>query len=123
MKLLIFIGGFYHLALFVFHLFFWKLFDWKRDLSSLKFINRGIVQVLNLRLMWVFLVVAYVSFFHADALLTSALGKAILVSIALFWLMRGVEQVVFFKLKSAISVAFFAAFLLGAAIYFSPFLF
>lgn len=123
MKFLIFIGGFFHLAFFVFHLFFWKLFDWKRDLSSLKPINRGIIQVLNLRLTWIFLVFAYISFFHADALLTTALGKAILISIALAWLMRAVEQVVFFKLKSAISAAFFVVFLLGAAIYFSPFLF
>ncbi len=123
MKSLIFIGGFYHLALFVFHLFFWKLFDWKRDLSSLKFINRGIIQILNLRLMWVFLVVAYISFVHADALLTTALGKAILISTAVFWLMRAVEQIVFFKLTNKISGAFFVVFLIGAAIYFSPFLF
>ncbi|MBA2621926.1 MAG: hypothetical protein H0U87_12060 [Acidobacteria bacterium] len=123
MKSLLFIGGFYHLALFVFHLFFWKLFDWKRELSSLKFANRGIVQILNLRLMWVFLVVAYISFVHADALLTTALGRAILISIALFWLMRAVEQIVFFKLTSKISAAFSAIFLLGAAIYFIPFLF
>jgi len=123
MKSLLFIGGFYHLALFAFHLFFWKLFDWKRDLGCLKSVNRGIVQILNLRLMWVFLVVAHVSFFHADALLTTALGKTILISTALFWLMRAVEQIVFFKLKSAISAAFFVVFLLGALIYSSPFLF
>ena len=123
MKFLIFIGGFFHLAFFVFHLFFWKLFDWKRDLSSLKPVNRGIIQVLNLRLMWIFLVFAYISFFHADALLTTALGNAILISIALAWLMRAVEQIVFFKLKSAVSAAFFVVFLFGACLYLSPFLF
>ncbi len=123
MKTLLCIGGFYHLAFFVFHLFFWKLFDWRRDLSSLTRANRGIMQILNLRLMWIFLFAAYVSFFHADALLTTALGKTILIALALFWLMRAVEQIVFFKSKSKISAAFFAVFLLGAAIYFSPFLF
>lgn len=123
MKTLLYIGGFYHLAFFVFHLFFWKLFDWRRDLSSLSSVNRGIMQILNLRLMWVGLVAAYVSFFEADALLTSALGRTILISIALFWLMRAVEQIVFFKLKSTVSAAFFAVFLFGAMIYFSPFLF
>lgn len=123
MKTLLCIGGFYHLAFFVFHLFFWKLFDWRRDLSSLSAANRAIMQILNLRLMWVGLVAAYISFFHADALLTTVLGKTILVSIALFWLMRAVEQIVFFKLKGKISAAFFAVFLFGALIYFSPFLF
>lgn len=123
MKSLIFIGGFFHLAFFVFHLFFWRLFDWRRDLSRLKPVNRGIMQVLNLRLMWIFLVFAYVSFFHADALLTTDLGRAILISIALAWAARAVEQVVFFKLKSSISAAFFLVFLFGACLYFSPFLF
>lgn len=123
MKFLIYIGGFYHLAFFVFHVFFWKLFDWKKDLSSLSFANRNIMQILNLRLMWIFLIFAYVSFFHADALLTTALGKVILISIALAWLMRAIEQVLFFKLKQRISAAFFAVFLLGATIYIYPVLF
>jgi hypothetical protein len=123
MKTLIFIGGFYCLAFFVFHVFFWKLFDWKQELRKVSFINRGVMQILNLRIMWVFLVVAYVSFFHAEELLTSALGKTILAGVALFALMRAVEQIVFFGLKSAVSVAFFIVFLLGAGIYSYPLVF
>ena len=45
MKTLIIIGGFIWLAVFVFHLFFWKLFDWKRDLSSLNPVNKAIMQL------------------------------------------------------------------------------
>lgn len=123
MKSVLFIGGVYHLAFFVFHLFFWKLFDWRRDLSFLKPVNRGVMQILNLRLMWIFLAAAYISFVHADALLATALGNVILISIALAWAGRAVEQIVFFKLKSTVSAAFFVVFLAGAAIYFSPFLF
>lgn len=126
MKSLIFIGGFYHLAFFGFHLFFWKLFRWKEDLRSLSFINRNVMQILNLRLMWIFLVFAYVSFFHADELLKTALGKAFLISMALFWLMRAIEQFVFFGIFGAgktASAAFFIVFLCGAAIYVCPVLF
>lgn len=123
MKTLIYIGGFYHLAFFVFHLSFWKLFDWRNDLQSLSEINRAVIQILNLRLMWIFLVFAYISFFHADELLSTSIGKTILVGIIFFWLVRATEQIIFFGLKRKISVALFAAFLLGASFYLSPFVF
>lgn len=123
MNRLIFIGGFYHLAFFVFHLFFWKLFDWKKDLSSLSFANRNIMQILNLRLMWLASVFAYASFFHTEELRTTALGKMLLTAIAIFWLMRAIEQIIFFGLRNTISAAFFVIFLFGAAIYICPVLF
>lgn len=119
---MLYIGGLYHLAFFFFHLAFWKLFDWKNDLQSLSEINRAVIQILNLRLMWIFLVFAYVSFFHADDLLTTTLGKTILVGIIFFWLIRAVEQIIFFGLGKKVSIAFFIAFLLGAGFYFAVFL-
>lgn len=123
MKFLIFIGGFYHLAFFVFHLFFWKLFDWKRDLRSLSVVNRSVMQILNLRLMWIFLIFSGASFFYAEELLTTALGKMLLTAIALCWLARAIEQIVFFGLRKTISAALFVIFLSGAAIYIYPVLF
>lgn len=123
MKTLIYIGGFYNSAFAVFHLFFWKLFDWKNDLRNLTRVNRGVMQILNLCLTFVFLIFAYVSFAHASELLMSGLGKTLLFSIALFWLLRAIEQIVFFNLKTRASILFFAAFLSGSMIYFSPFLF
>lgn len=120
MKTLMFIGGFYHLAFFVFHLYFWKLFGWKKDLQNLSAVNRAVMQILNLRLMWVALVFAYVSFFHAGELLTNSLGKTLLIGIGLFWLMRAIEQIIFFGVKSLISVAFLIVFVIGAGIYFYP---
>ena len=41
-------------ALGVFHLCFWRLFDWKRALAKLDRPNRAIMQILNLRLAFVF---------------------------------------------------------------------
>lgn len=120
MKTVIFIGGFFHLAFFIFHLYFWKLFKWKKDLQSLSQINRAVMQILNLRLTWLFLVFAYISFFYADELLTSGLGKTLLIGIGLSWLMRAIEQVIFFGLRTKASVGFFIVFLIGAGIYFYP---
>jgi hypothetical protein len=122
MKTLIYIGGMYHVGFAVFHLLFWKLFDWKNDLSSLSFINRNVMQILNLRLIFVFLIFAYISVFHAGDLLTTSMGKVLLFAIALCWFGRAIEQIIFFGLRNKISISMFALFLIGAAIYIYPFL-
>ena len=105
-----------------FHLLFWRLFDWKQDLASLSFVNRQVMQILNLCLTFVFLIFAYVSWFHADELLGTGLGQALLVLISLFWFLRAIEQVVFFGLRNGVSVAFFLTFLVGSALYAYPWL-
>jgi len=120
MKTLIIIGGFYCLAFAIFHLAFWKIFDWKTELPKLNDTNRGVMQVLNLRLTYIFLVFAFVSFYFNSNLLTTDLGKIILGAISLFWLMRAIEQPIFWKFNDVTSVAFFLTFLFGAAIYFLP---
>jgi hypothetical protein len=77
-KTLIIIGGIYCLIFAIFHLAFWKLFDWKNELPKLNSINRGILQVLNLRLTYVLFVVAFFCFFLTDELLNTNLGKFVL---------------------------------------------
>lgn len=123
MNTLIIIGGLIWLAVFVFHLFFWKLFDWKNDLSSLNPLNKAIMQVLNLCLMLVFLIFAYISVFHTDELLTTSLGKSMLVGIVLFGVFRAIEQVIFFDLKHFRSKAVLFVALLGTTIYLIPLVF
>lgn len=120
MKTLIIIGGFFWLAFFVFHIFFWKLFNWKRDLSSLTAVNKAIIQVLNLCLMLVFLIFAYISIFHTDELLTTGLGTSLLVGMVLFGFFRLIEQVVFFDLRSNRSKAVLLIALLGTMLYLIP---
>jgi len=56
MTKLIFAGGIFNLLFAVFHLFFWKLFNWKYELKSISFVNRNIMQVLNLCLAFVFVI-------------------------------------------------------------------
>jgi hypothetical protein len=122
MKTLILLGGFYNLAFAIFHLSFWRLFRWKTDLRSLTAINRGVIQILNLRLIFVFLIFAYISFFHGSELVATSLGKAILLATSLFWFGRAIEQIIFFKLQKLASIFLFVVFLLGAVIYFLPIL-
>ncbi len=120
MRTLIISGGFLWLAFFVFHIFFWKLFDWKHDLEKLMKTNKAIIQVLNLCLMLCFLVFSFVSIFQTDELLTTGLGKTLLIGMVLFAFLRAVEQVIFFDLRHIRSKAVLAAALIGTMIYLIP---
>ncbi len=120
MRTLVIIGGFFGLAFFVFHGFFWKLFDWKNDLAKLTGLNRGVRQVLNLVLMICFLIFAYISIIHTNELLTTGLGNAMLAGIAVLWFARALMQPLFFEFKSGISIAFFFLFLFGMTLYLIP---
>jgi len=116
----IFAGGVYHIAFAIFHLMFWKIFQWKRDLARLTMINRQVMQILNLCLTLVFLIMAYISLFHSGELLSTSLGKTMLFAITLFWFLRMIEQIIFFGLKTTKSIVFTLIFLLGTVIYLIP---
>ncbi|GMV34313.1 MAG: hypothetical protein DCC59_12075 [Chloroflexi bacterium] len=116
----LFAGGIYHLALAIFHVFFWRIFHWKKDLAALTRINRAVVQILNLCLTFLFIVMAYVSFVHASELISSPLGRTILASIALFWILRLILQFVFFGARHRVSILFIAIFAIGASLYLLP---
>jgi len=118
----LFAGGIYNIVLIIFHLTFWKLFKWKKDLVSLTFVNRAVMQVLNLSLTFVFLIFAYISLFHVQELIGTNLGNSLLLLISIFWFLRAIEQIVFFGLKDITSTMFFVFFLLGSIIYMYPFL-
>ncbi|MCP4573460.1 MAG: hypothetical protein GY838_13975 [bacterium] len=117
---LIHLGGCYHLLLIVFHLLFWRIFDWRHDLQSLSFLNRAIMQVLNIMLTAAFGVFAWISFRHADALLGTDLGRDLLLFMSVFWLLRAGLQAVFFGARHLVSWAFLAFFVLGSVLYGIP---
>ena len=115
-KLLI-IGAIYHIAFVVFHLLFWKLFDWVEDLKKLSFTNKAVMQIMNLRLIFVFLVFAYISYFNGDELLNTKLGLTMTSSIALFWGFRSAEQIFYFGVKNIASNLLFLVFVFGTLLY------
>ena len=117
---LLFIGGLYNLAFAIFHILFWKIFRWKKSLRRLLPMDRAIMQVLNIRLIYIFFVFAFISFFYPVDLISTQLGKVIIIVISLFWFMRAIEQALFFSLKRKISIIFFVVFLIGSIIYLIP---
>ncbi|MEE6247924.1 MAG: hypothetical protein VX375_07540 [Pseudomonadota bacterium] len=113
-------GGCFNLAFGLFHLGFWRLFHWQRDLASLSFINRGVMQILNLCLTCVFFIFAYISIVHTDALLESPLGNSLVLAISFFWFFRAAAQFVFFRLLHWLSWLFFFTFMTGGLLYAIP---
>lgn len=122
MNKLLLVGGIFHFGFAIFHLFFWHLLHWKKDLASLTVINRAVMQILNLCLTFVFFVVAYISIFFSNELITTSLGKVILISISIFWLFRLIEQIYFFNIKKRFSIILSILFLIGSVIYLVPFI-
>lgn len=117
---LLYIGGFFNLGFAIFHLFFWRIFDWRNDLKSIRYVNRAIMQILNLCLTLVFFIFAFISFSYPFDLLVTRIGHTILISISLFWFLRGFMQFAYFGLKNKISILLFVLFLLGGFIYTYP---
>ena len=119
-EIILIIGGVFHFAFAVFHIFFWKLFRWKEDLQKLRPVNRAIMQILNLCLTYLFIVFGVLSIFYRQEMVTTNLGNALLVAIAVFWILRMMQQLIFFGLKSTISIVFTILFILGGLIYLTP---
>jgi len=109
-------AGLHSLGFAAFHLAFWKLFDWKRDLARTSVANRAIMQILNLRLIYLFLGMGAACFAFTDALLHTPLGRAVLGFMSLFWVGRTIEQMVFLRVRHWGVHALTALFILGAAL-------
>ncbi|MFZ1291114.1 MAG: hypothetical protein WAR79_13545 [Melioribacteraceae bacterium] len=117
---LIFIGGFYNFAFAIFHLLFWRIFNWDKDLKRMNFTNGNILQILNLSLTFVFIIFAFLSILYTQEIISTQLGNSILRLISFFWFFRALQQIYFFGLKNKISVLFFMLFLIGSGIYIYP---
>jgi hypothetical protein len=121
--MLVKVGGYASLGWLIFHLAFWRLFDWNAELRRLSFVNRSVMQVLNLCLSFVFLLFAVLSLRHTNELLGAVgVGRTLLAGIGVFWLLRLVEQPLFFKFSwrsnafSLLFVAMSACYLLPLAL-------
>ena len=118
----IFLGGVHSLAFAIFHAGFWKLFDWPRDLRGSRVATRAVVQILNLRLIYVFLGIAALCFAFPGELAGTALGRALLAGMSLFWVGRTIEQFVFLPYNTPLVHGLTASFIVGAGLFAAPLL-
>jgi hypothetical protein len=119
-EIILIIGGVFHLAFAVFHMYFWKLFRWKEDLEKLFWVNRAVMQILNLCLTYLFIVFGVLSIVYRQEMVSTNLGNALLVSIAVFWILRMIQQLIFFGLKSMQSIVLTILLILGGLLYLTP---
>ena len=119
-NILLSIAGYYCIAFAIFHVLFWKIFRWKADLQRLTDVNRAIMQILNLCLTFVFLFIGIAVLLYQPDFLGTKLGTFILVSMAIFWILRAAEQIIFFGLKSTVSTSLFGIFLIGGGLFMIP---
>ena len=105
-----------------FHLAFWKLFGWKRELARVALPTRAIIQILNLRLVYLFVGVGILCLLFPVELRGTALGRAVLWFMVLFWAGRTVEQFVFLRVDHRLVHALTALFVLGMILFALPLL-
>ena len=116
-EIIVLLCGAHSLGFALFHLAFWKLFDWPQALRRTNTATRAVVQILNLRLIYVFFGVAALCFFLPHDLLDTRLGHALLVGMSLFWVGRAIEQFVFLRVNHPLVHALTALFVVGAVLF------
>ncbi len=117
---LIWICGIFNLAFGIFHLGFWKFFKWESDLKGLSFANKGIIQILNVQIIYYFFVTAFICFIFPNELISSRLGNAFLISCSLFWLIRTIQQFIFLRANHFKIHVLTALFALGTILFLLP---
>jgi hypothetical protein len=119
---LIYLCGIHSVFFALFHISFWKLFRWKIKLQRLNLPNRAIVQILNIRMIHVFLLIAILCFVFPKDLHSTDLGKTFLLGISLFWMGRLIEQFIFLRINNK-SIHFLTLLiLLGSILFLLPIL-
>jgi hypothetical protein len=102
---IIFIAGFFNIFCAVLHIFFPAKYEWNKILSSLREDLRGVIlanlHIMNICLLLIFAIAALLSIKHASDIVNTSLGKTIMASFTVFWIIRSLIQifVIFISLK------------------------
>ena len=118
--LLVQLCGTHSFAFAAFHLAFWRLFDWKRELLKVGLPTRAITQILNLRLIYFFLGIGVLCFAFTRELHATPLGRVLLAFMSLFWVGRTIEQFVFLRINKPLVHVLTALFVIGAILFALP---
>ena len=103
-----------------FHLAFWALFRWPKTLASTTLANRAILQIANIQLIWMFLCIGGLCLRFPDALIHTALGRAVMLGMSGFWVLRLSQQFVFLHVDHPLVHVLSVLFALGAALFAMP---
>lgn len=104
----------------LFHLGFWRLFDWPRTLQRTTLPNRAILQIANVQLVWLFIGVGLLCLLFPNELAGTPLGHAVLAGVSAFWLVRLAGQGIWLRVNHALVHVLSALFALGALLFALP---
>jgi hypothetical protein len=117
MNTIILLCGLYNIGFAIFHIGFWKIFHWDSELKKLSFANKGIMQILNVQMIYYWLFVAIACFAFPIELLTTKFGNFFLIGNYIFWLLRTIQQFIFLRANHiAIHILTFI-FMIGALLF------
>jgi hypothetical protein len=99
-KISVIIGGIFSFIMVIFHIQFYKLFDWKEDFGKISGKNQRIFYTIHIALYLFFIIFTLISLIFLDEMSQChGLAFGIMISYALFWLWRTVWQLIYFKPK------------------------
>ena len=100
-EILIYIGGVYQLVWALTHFYFPKQLNWENTLAPLDDFNRILMLIFSKLLLFFYLGTALICFIYARELPDTDIGLALLIFLALYWLVRGLLQVQYFGFRKA----------------------
>lgn len=118
--IILYICGFFNIVLIIFHVLFWKVFNWKTTLSKGTKANAVAMQIMNIQLIYLFLAMSLLYFIFPNELLQTKIGNTILFGYAGFWIIRFLQQFIFLKMKGSFVIKLTLLFLFGAIIHSLP---
>lgn len=113
--------GLYAFGFAIFHLFFWKLLHWKTELEKLSYINRGVMQIMNIQLIVYFLTIGFLCLYFNATMIENQIGRFLLIATSIFCLIRLIQQFVFFRNINTWQIHLLSLlFLFGTLIFYLP---
>ena len=98
LKTAILAGGVIAVAVTIGHCLFYRWFRWKEVFEKVTHKDRRVFYTIHVFLIPLFVLSAYLSFFHTDELARAeGISKGILIFYSLFWFCRGIWQIVDFR--------------------------
>jgi hypothetical protein len=92
-RLLMILGGLVNIYCAIFHIAFWKLFNWGIELAKLSAVNHGTMEALDIAVIYTLFYAAGVSLYFAWARPRGPFAAGALLFIAGFYIVRAADEI------------------------------
>ncbi len=116
------VGGLFSVLAALLHVFMHRQFGLDPGIQGLSLANQSVLYTLNACIAYVMVVFAYLSFFHWRDLISTRLGRALAIAMALFWFVRAAAEPLFAGVEPAFPVLSVLVFALPGLSYIVPLL-